>query len=319
MAKSKNHTAHNQSSKAHRNGIYKPKYHKYTKTKGMDPKFLRNQKWALKHNRSPKAMRMFTRKKRVSKLLEAYYAKNKDKLARRIKLMKAAKGQPKKEGAKRTGAYGLTKDQIYRITLTPKQRFAKKFRFISRDYVRKQKIFRGRTELVKANVKALYQKDVAARHKRALRHKKTAVPADSYVKFNPKAVLGVKKKINKTFKQIQAEEEKRMKASKKASKANAKGKSDKKAASSDKKAEKKPEKGKEKSKGDKSKGEKPKGDKSKGEKPKGEKPKGDKPKVEKPKGDKPAGDKPKVEKPKVEKPKAEKKQEKPKEEEKPAL
>jgi len=248
--------------------------------------------------------------------------------------MKAAKGQPKKEGAKRTGAYGLTKDQIYRITLTPKQRFAKKFRFISRDYVRKQKIFRGRTELVKANVKELYQKDVAARHKRALRRKMTVVPADSYVKFNPKAILGVKKKINKTFKQIQAEEEKRMKESKKASKANAKGKSDKKAASSDKKAEKKPEKGKEKSKCYKSKGEKPKGDKSKGEKPKGEKPKGDKPAGDKPKGDKPAGDKPKVEKPKVEKPKvekpkvekskgekpkAEKKQEKPKEEEKPAL
>jgi len=233
--------------------------------------------------------------------------------------MKAAQAQPKKAGAKRTGAFGLTSEQIYRITLTPKQRFAKKFRFISRTYVRKQKVFRGRTELVKSLVEKLYQKDVAARHKRALGRKMTVAPAASYVKFNPKTILGVKKKINKTFKQIQAEEEKRMKESKKASKTNAKGKSDKKAASSDKKAEKKPEKGKEKSKGDKSKG-----DKSKGEKPKGDKSKGEKPKGDKPKGDKPTGDKPKVEKPKVEKskgekPKAEKKQEKPKEEEKPAL
>ncbi|KAG7013674.1 60S ribosomal protein L29-1, partial [Cucurbita argyrosperma subsp. argyrosperma] len=50
MAKSKNHTAHNQSRKAHRNGIKKPRKHRYTSTKGMDPKFLRNQRYAKKHN-----------------------------------------------------------------------------------------------------------------------------------------------------------------------------------------------------------------------------------------------------------------------------
>ena len=43
MSKSKNHTAHNQTAKAHRNGIKKPKNHRYKTTKGMDPKFLRNQ------------------------------------------------------------------------------------------------------------------------------------------------------------------------------------------------------------------------------------------------------------------------------------
>lgn len=72
MAKSKNHTAHNQSKKAHRNGIKGPKKHKYHSRKGvslpllvisayahhlmhlltscrpcprsqMEPKFLRNQ------------------------------------------------------------------------------------------------------------------------------------------------------------------------------------------------------------------------------------------------------------------------------------
>jgi hypothetical protein len=35
MAKSKNHTAHNQSKKNHRNGIKKPVKHKYTSTKGV--------------------------------------------------------------------------------------------------------------------------------------------------------------------------------------------------------------------------------------------------------------------------------------------
>ncbi|KAJ8511600.1 hypothetical protein OPV22_002034 [Ensete ventricosum] len=52
MAKSKNHTAHNQSYKAHKNGIKKPRKHRHTSTKGMDPKFLRNQRYARKHNKT---------------------------------------------------------------------------------------------------------------------------------------------------------------------------------------------------------------------------------------------------------------------------
>ncbi|KAL1536292.1 Large ribosomal subunit protein eL29y [Salvia divinorum] len=51
MAKSKNHTAHNQSHKAHRNGIKKPKQQRNSSTKGMNPKFLRNQRYARKHNK----------------------------------------------------------------------------------------------------------------------------------------------------------------------------------------------------------------------------------------------------------------------------
>uniref|UniRef100_M8AU41 60S ribosomal protein L29 n=1 Tax=Aegilops tauschii TaxID=37682 RepID=M8AU41_AEGTA len=50
MAKSKNHTAHNQSYKAHRNGIKKPKRQRQASTKGMDPKFLRNLRYSRKHN-----------------------------------------------------------------------------------------------------------------------------------------------------------------------------------------------------------------------------------------------------------------------------
>ncbi|KAM9799113.1 60S ribosomal protein L29 [Syngnathus acus] len=51
MAKSKNHTTHNQSRKAHRNGIKKPRSHRYESLKGVDPKFLRNMRFAKKHNK----------------------------------------------------------------------------------------------------------------------------------------------------------------------------------------------------------------------------------------------------------------------------
>ncbi|ORY50756.1 large subunit ribosomal protein 29, partial [Rhizoclosmatium globosum] len=45
-AKSKNHTNHNQNKKAHKNGIKKPKTNRYPSLKGVDPKFLRNQRYA---------------------------------------------------------------------------------------------------------------------------------------------------------------------------------------------------------------------------------------------------------------------------------
>ncbi|KAI8621695.1 ribosomal L29e protein family-domain-containing protein [Chytriomyces sp. MP71] len=47
-AKSKNHTNHNQNKKAHKNGIKKPKSNKYPSLKGVDPKFIRNQRFAKK-------------------------------------------------------------------------------------------------------------------------------------------------------------------------------------------------------------------------------------------------------------------------------
>ncbi|KAI0786418.1 ribosomal L29e protein family-domain-containing protein [Abortiporus biennis] len=47
MAKSKNHTNHNQNKKAHRNGIKKPQSHRTISLKGVDPKFRRNAKYSL--------------------------------------------------------------------------------------------------------------------------------------------------------------------------------------------------------------------------------------------------------------------------------
>ncbi|KAK0623358.1 ribosomal L29e protein family-domain-containing protein [Immersiella caudata] len=47
MAKSKNSSQHNQSRKAHRNGIKKPKTSRYPSLNGTDPKFRRNHRHAL--------------------------------------------------------------------------------------------------------------------------------------------------------------------------------------------------------------------------------------------------------------------------------
>ncbi|ORY34697.1 ribosomal L29e protein family-domain-containing protein [Naematelia encephala] len=46
MAKSKNHTAHNQNKKAHRNGITKTKTNRYSSMNGVEPKFRRNARYA---------------------------------------------------------------------------------------------------------------------------------------------------------------------------------------------------------------------------------------------------------------------------------
>lgn len=63
MAKSKNHTAHNQTNKWHRNGIHKVQRQRYSSTRGVRfslsfrrillqvyQKFLKNQKYARKYN-----------------------------------------------------------------------------------------------------------------------------------------------------------------------------------------------------------------------------------------------------------------------------
>ncbi|XP_069956031.1 uncharacterized protein RpL29 [Cherax quadricarinatus] len=57
MAKSKNHTNHNQNRKAHRNPIRRPKKQKYPSLRGVDPKFLRNMKFSRKHNLTTKKQR----------------------------------------------------------------------------------------------------------------------------------------------------------------------------------------------------------------------------------------------------------------------
>ncbi|KAL1988115.1 hypothetical protein VTN96DRAFT_1146 [Rasamsonia emersonii] len=47
MAKSKNSSQHHRNRKDHRNGIKRPKTHRYPSLKGVDPKFRRNHRHAL--------------------------------------------------------------------------------------------------------------------------------------------------------------------------------------------------------------------------------------------------------------------------------
>ncbi|KAK4196551.1 ribosomal L29e protein family-domain-containing protein [Triangularia verruculosa] len=62
MAKSKNSSQANQSRKAHRNGIKKPKTSRYPSLKGTDPKFRRNHRHAL--HGTTKALKEFKEGKR---------------------------------------------------------------------------------------------------------------------------------------------------------------------------------------------------------------------------------------------------------------
>ncbi|UJR30264.1 hypothetical protein I4U23_017802 [Adineta vaga] len=50
MAKSKNHTNHNQNKKDHRNGIKRPQSQRFPSLKGVDPKYVRNLKFTKHHN-----------------------------------------------------------------------------------------------------------------------------------------------------------------------------------------------------------------------------------------------------------------------------
>ena len=51
MAKSKNHANHNQGYKNHRNGIKKPLRNKHQSLKGVNAKYLRNRRRAIKFDK----------------------------------------------------------------------------------------------------------------------------------------------------------------------------------------------------------------------------------------------------------------------------
>nr|XP_042125952.1 60S ribosomal protein L29-like [Peromyscus maniculatus bairdii] len=74
MAKSKNHTTHNQSRKWHQNGIKKPRSKRYESLKGVDPKFLRNMHFAKKHNKKGLKKMQANNAKAVSTCAEAIKA-----------------------------------------------------------------------------------------------------------------------------------------------------------------------------------------------------------------------------------------------------
>ncbi|XP_073910791.1 large ribosomal subunit protein eL29-like [Castor canadensis] len=90
MAKSKNHTTHNQSRKWHRNGIKKPRSQRYESLKGVDPKFLRNMRFAKKHNKKGLKKMQANNAKAVSARAEAIKALVKPKEAKKHRIPKGA-------------------------------------------------------------------------------------------------------------------------------------------------------------------------------------------------------------------------------------
>ena len=54
MAKSKNHTNHNQNKKDHKNGIKKPRRQRYRSLKGVDPKYRRNRRRTIMKQQAEK-------------------------------------------------------------------------------------------------------------------------------------------------------------------------------------------------------------------------------------------------------------------------
>ncbi|XP_064336621.1 large ribosomal subunit protein eL29 [Camelus dromedarius] len=76
---SKNHTTHNQSRKWHRNGIKKPRSQRYESLKGVDPKFLRNMRFAKKHTKKGLKKMQANNTKAMSARAEAIKALGKPK------------------------------------------------------------------------------------------------------------------------------------------------------------------------------------------------------------------------------------------------
>merc|ERR1712227_1115539 len=71
MAKSKNHTSHNQGYKNHRNGIYRPKKERYVSNAMMNQKLIRNTRRARKFDPSIKKNKTLTKRVEARKAIKA--------------------------------------------------------------------------------------------------------------------------------------------------------------------------------------------------------------------------------------------------------
>merc|ERR1711879_112589 len=71
MAKSKNHTSHNQGFKNHRNGIYRPKKERYVSNAMMNQKLIRNTRRARKFDPSIKKNKTLTKRVEARKAIKA--------------------------------------------------------------------------------------------------------------------------------------------------------------------------------------------------------------------------------------------------------
>merc|ERR1719203_298444 len=100
MAKSKNHSSHNQGYKNHRNGIFKVKREKYTSNKMVNQKLNRNTRRARKFDPTVKKNKNYTKKIQNRIALKSQVLE-KIKQARIAKVVKATGGKPAKKDDKK--------------------------------------------------------------------------------------------------------------------------------------------------------------------------------------------------------------------------
>ena len=101
MAKSKNHTNHNQSFKNHRNGIKLVPRNKYLSSKCINQTLLRNNRRAKKFDPSIKKQKNMTSKiesmkQNKAKLITAIETRKAKKIAKRAEVIKKADEKKKK-------------------------------------------------------------------------------------------------------------------------------------------------------------------------------------------------------------------------------
>jgi large subunit ribosomal protein L29e len=70
MAKDKHHSSKNQAHKNHRNGIKKPKRQRFASLKGVNQRFVRNRRRAIKNDPNVK------RNRALQKRVDAYKKRN---------------------------------------------------------------------------------------------------------------------------------------------------------------------------------------------------------------------------------------------------
>ena len=102
MAKSKNHTNHNQSFKNHRNGIKNVPRNKYIGSKGINQKVLRNMRRARKFDPS------IEKQKNLAGKID-FLRKNKTKLVDALRAKRVAAAAAKNKPAAKDDAAGKTK------------------------------------------------------------------------------------------------------------------------------------------------------------------------------------------------------------------
>ena len=73
MAKDKNHSSKNQNHKNHQNGIQKPRRQKYASLKGVNQRFLRNRRRAVRNDPNIKRNRALEKRVAAYKARTAWF------------------------------------------------------------------------------------------------------------------------------------------------------------------------------------------------------------------------------------------------------